>query len=225
MHNLSVAHHLGQLFRAEEALKHYVFAAQAESHIYYCSIGDIILVVIDDCCELSIFCIGRFHESLQIEKLTHCLEVRPGDLNYVWGDKFVLQIYGGAFTFIFFLGSRKNFRDSVLGLDRKNADFKMCESRIRFDFCCKFIVTLKVTISKRIFDIDHQRMFLTYFQIVISKLFLVMLVLSALHLVFIGILRVLIEVGLSLTVDSDFKDLSMLVVSSTGDYSIFDGFK
>jgi hypothetical protein len=68
-------------------------------------------------------------------------------------------------------------------------------------------------------------MFLTHFQIVVSKLFLVMLVLSAFHLVFIGVLWVLIEVRLSLTVDADFKNLSMLGVSSTCGYSVFYGFK
>jgi hypothetical protein len=85
---------------------------------------------------------------------------------------------------------------------------------VSLEFSSKFLVSLEVTVSIWVFDISDKRMILAHFDIVISKLILIMLVLCAFNFVLVCVFGVLIEVGLSLTVDTDSKELSTIVICS-----------
>ena len=66
-------------------------------------------------------------------------------------------------------------------------------------------------------------MLLAHLDVVVSKLILVMLVLGALDFVFVGILGVLVEVGLTLTVNANLKYLAGDRVGATSSDGILDG--
>jgi hypothetical protein len=64
---------------------------------------------------------------------------------------------------------------------------------------------------------------LAHLDVVVSKLILVMLVLGALDFVFVGILGVLVEVGLTLAVNANLKYLAGVRVGATSSDGILDG--
>jgi hypothetical protein len=68
-------------------------------------------------------------------------------------------------------------------------------------------------------------MLLAHLDIIICKLILIMLVLGALDFIFVGILGVLVEVGLPLSVDADLEHLAGVTVGTAGSDSILDGFE
>lgn len=68
-------------------------------------------------------------------------------------------------------------------------------------------------------------MILAHFDVIVCKLILVMLILCTLNLVFVGVLRVFIKVGLTLTVDTNPEQFAAVIVSSACCYGIFDHFE
>ena len=85
---------------------------------------------------------------------------------------------------------------------------------VSLEFSSEFLVSLEVTVSIWVFDISDKGMILAHFDIVISKLILIMLVLCSFNLILVCIFGVLVEVGLSLTVDTDSEELSTIVICS-----------
>jgi hypothetical protein len=85
---------------------------------------------------------------------------------------------------------------------------------VSLEFCSEFLVSLEVTVSIWVFDISDKGMILAHFDIVISKLILIMLVLCTFNFVLVCVFGVLIEVGLSLAVDTDSEELSTIVICS-----------
>jgi hypothetical protein len=96
---------------------------------------------------------------------------------------------------------------------------------ISLKFSLKLLVTFNVTVSVRVFDIADQWMLLADFDVIISKLILIMLVLCTLDFILVGILGVLVEVGLPLAVDANLEYLAGVTVGTTGSDSILDGFE
>lgn len=74
---------------------------------------------------------------------------------------------------------------------------------VSLKFSSKFLVSLEVTEGVGIFDVSDEGVILAHLDIVVSELILVMLVLRALNLVLVRVLRVLVEVRLSLAVDAN----------------------
>jgi uncharacterized membrane protein YuzA (DUF378 family) len=68
-------------------------------------------------------------------------------------------------------------------------------------------------------------MILAYFDVIVCKLILVMLILCTLNFVFVGVLRVFIEVGLTLAVDTYPEQFAAVIVGSTRCDCIFDHFE
>jgi hypothetical protein len=95
--------------------------------------------------------------------------------------------------------------------------------RIRLDFSLELLVALKVIVSIWIFNVGDQGMLLAHLDVVVCKLILIMLILGALDLVFVGILGVLVEVGLTLAVDANLKYLAGVRVGTTGSDGVLDG--
>lgn len=96
---------------------------------------------------------------------------------------------------------------------------------VSLEFSSKFLISLEVTECIGVFDVSDKRVILTDLDIVISELILIMLVLCAFHLVFVGVFRVLVEVGLSLTVDADSEELATIVVCPGGSDRILNYFE
>ena len=96
---------------------------------------------------------------------------------------------------------------------------------VSFEFSSKLLVSLEVAECIGVFDVSDKRVILADLDIVISELILIMLVLCAFHLVFVGIFRVLVEVGLSLTVDADPEELATIVVCPGGSDRILNYFE
>jgi hypothetical protein len=68
-------------------------------------------------------------------------------------------------------------------------------------------------------------MILAYFDVIVCKLILVMLILGTLNLIFVGVLRVFIEVGLTLAVDTYPEQFAAIIVSSACCDGIFYHFE
>lgn len=83
-------------------------------------------------------------------------------------------------------------------------------SRCCFDFSSKLLISFKVRISVGILNVNYQRMFLAHLQIVLCHLVLVMLVFSTFNLILICILRVFVEIRLSLAIDPDFEQFARI---------------
>ena len=58
----------------------------------------------------------------------------------------------------------------------------------------ELLISLEIVVSVRILEIGNKRMFLANFDVIVSKLILVMLVLSTLNLILVSIFRVFIKV-------------------------------
>ena len=99
----------------------------------------------------------------------------------------------------------------------------MSQIRIRLDFSLELLVALKVIVGVWIFDVGDQGVLLAHLYVVVCELILIMLVLGSLDLVFVGILGVLVEVGLTLAVDANLKYLAGVRVGTTGSDGVLDG--
>ena len=80
-------------------------------------------------------------------------------------------------------------------------------------------------ISIGVFKICDERVFLADLDVVVSELILVMLVLSTFNLILVRIFRILVEVRLTLAVQSKLEHLLSVTVCTTSNYSILDRFK
>jgi hypothetical protein len=85
---------------------------------------------------------------------------------------------------------------------------------VSLEFSSEFLVSLEVAVGIWVFNISDKWMILAHFDIVISKLILIMLVLCTFNLVLVCIFRVLVEVRLSLAVDTDSEEFSTIVICS-----------
>jgi hypothetical protein len=85
---------------------------------------------------------------------------------------------------------------------------------VSLEFSSELLVSLEVAVSIWVFNISDKGMILAHFDIVISKLILIMLVLCTFNFVLVCVFGVLIEVGLSLAVDADSEELSTIVICS-----------
>lgn len=96
---------------------------------------------------------------------------------------------------------------------------------VSLKFSSKFLVSLEVTEGVGIFDVSDEGVILAHLDIVVSELILVMLVLRALNLVLVRVLRVLVEVRLSLAVNADPEQFATVVIRSRGRDRILNYFE
>jgi hypothetical protein len=96
---------------------------------------------------------------------------------------------------------------------------------VSLEFSSEFLVSLEVTEGVGVFNVSDEGMILAHLDIVVSELILVMLVLRALYLILVRVLRVLVEVRLSLAVDADPEQFSTVVIRSGGRDRILDYFE
>jgi hypothetical protein len=85
---------------------------------------------------------------------------------------------------------------------------------VSLEFSSELLVSLEVTECVGVFDVSDEGMILAHLDIVVSELILVMLVLRALYLVLVRVLRVLVEVRLSLAIDADPEKFTTVVIRS-----------
>ena len=96
---------------------------------------------------------------------------------------------------------------------------------VSLEFSSELLVSLEVTECVGVFDVSDEGMILAHLDIVVSELILVMLVLRALYLVLVRVLRVLVEVRLSLAIDADPEQFATVVIRSGGRDRILDYFE
>ena len=112
------------------------------------------------------------------------------------------------------LRETKNLWKATILKNTHQSNLNMSGIGVSLEFSSEFLVSLEVTVSIWVFDISDKGMILAHFDIVISKLILIMLVLCTFNLVLVCVFRVLIEVRLSLAVDTDSKEFSTIVICS-----------
>lgn len=93
------------------------------------------------------------------------------------------------------------------------------------DLCLKLLVALEISIGIGVLNVAYKWMLLAYFEVVISKLILVVLVLSTFNFILVGIFGVLVEIGLALTVNAYLEHFLGFTISTRCSDSIFDCFE
>jgi hypothetical protein len=81
----------------------------------------------------------------------------------------------------------------------------MREIRICLDLSLQLLVPLEIIIGIRVFNVNDKRVLLTDLKIIVSKLILIVLVLSPLDLILVRVFSVLVEVRLTFTINADFE--------------------